>query len=263
MQTLRHWHRQRILKRSQLPVRVWQALRADLPLLHGLDATSEQRLQELVILFLHEKSFIPQGGIEIDDTIRLTIAVQACVPILNLGLDYYHDWSSIIVYPAGFISRREYPDPVGVVHSYHGPLVGEAWDLGPLVLSWHDVLCSGRGFNVIIHECAHKLDMLNGVANGFPPLHDDMDPAWWSRVFNTVYEKFCRQIESGAEPPIDSYAAESPEEFFAVTSEAFFDIPATLQLHYPSIYRQLSAFYRQDPLARAAARPVSILTTPF
>lgn len=263
MQALRQWRRQRVLKRSQLSFPIWQTACAQLPLLQGLDTVSEQRLQELVILFLHEKSFIGRAGIDVDDMVRLTIATQACLPILNLGLDYYHDWSTIIVYPAGFISRREYPDQAGVVHSYHGPLVGEAWDLGPLVLSWHDVLCSGRGFNVIIHECAHKLDMLNGIANGFPPLHDDMDRDWWSRVFSTVYEQFCRQVEEGAEMPIDSYAAESPEEFFAVTSEAFFDIPEILQRYYPSIYRQLAAFYRQDPLSRAALRSASTLTTPF
>lgn len=252
MQSLRNWQRQRILKRAQLSPDLWRATLADLSLLQGLDAVAEQRLKELVILFLHEKTFVARQGLEIDEVVRLTIAMQACLPILNLGLDYYRDWSSIVVYPSGFVSPREYLDDVGVAHRYHGPLVGEAWDLGPLVLSWHDVLCNGKGFNVIIHECAHKLDMLNGVANGFPPLHDDMENDWWSQIFSTVYQQFRRQVEDGSETPLDPYAAESPEEFFAVMSEAFFEIPQQLQLSYPGIYRQLQKFYRQDPAARTA-----------
>ena len=250
MQSLRSWQRQRILKRSNLSLDLWRATLADLAVLNGLDTVSEQRLRELVILFLHEKTFVARQSLEIDEMVRVTIAAQACLPILNLGIDYYRDWSSIVVYPTGFVSPREYMDDSGVAHRYHGPLVGEAWDLGPLVLSWHDVLCNGKGFNVIIHECAHKIDMLNGIANGFPPLHNDMEPAWWSQIFTNTYQRFCQQIEDGTPIVIDPYAKESPEEFFAVMSEVFFEAPDVLNIHYPEIYRQLQTFYRQDPLSR-------------
>jgi hypothetical protein len=250
---LRNWRRKRLLVRAQLPALAWQRTLNELPVLAGLSAAERERLRELVILFLAEKTFIAKGELELDDTLRLVIAAQACLPILYLDLDYYRGWRSIIVYPEGFVSPREYQDQAGVVHSYHSALVGEAWDRGPLVLSWHDVLASGGGFNVVIHECAHKLDMLNGDVNGFPPLHTNMAPERWSRLFSAAYDDFCRQVDAGIDTALDPYAAESPGEFFAVVSEAFFEIPGLLSATYPPVYHQLRAFYRQDPVARPHA----------
>jgi hypothetical protein len=109
-----------------------------------------------------------------------------------------------------------------------------------------------EGVNVVIHEFAHKLDMLNGDANGFPPLHAGMDRKTWAAVFSAAYADFCRRVDADEDVAIDPYAAESPGEFFAVVSEAFFDLPQAVLDAYPQVYAQLRNFYRQDPAARAA-----------
>lgn len=131
-------------------------------------------------------------------------------------------------------------------------MTGESWLAGPVVLSWADAEMRGdeHGYNVVIHEFAHKLDMLNGEANGFPPLHAGMDRGAWSRDFSAAYEDCRARLERGEPARIDPYAAESPAEFFAVLSEVFFEIPDAVLAEYPGVYRQLAAFYRQDPAAR-------------
>ena len=143
---------------------------------------------------------------------RLYIAAQACLPILKLGLDYYGGWVSVIVYPEGFWSPHRSLDTAGVLHSGYQARVGEAWDPGPIVLSWADVqqAADGEGFNVVIHECAHKLDLLNGVANGMPPLHGGTSLPAWTQAFAAADDELCQCLDRGAEPPIHPYAAESP-----------------------------------------------------
>mgnify|MGYP002064158200 CR=1 FL=1 len=139
-----------------------------------------------------------------------------------------------------------------LVHRYREARSGEAWERGPLILSWADA-DQGRnydGWNVIVHEAAHKLDALDGGTNGKPPLHANMRVEDWSRDFHAAYEDLERRVDAGLEPPIDDYALESPAEFFAVASEAFFEAPDLLEAAYPAVYHQLREFYRQDPLAR-------------
>jgi Mlc titration factor MtfA (ptsG expression regulator) len=133
-------------------------------------------------------------------------------------------------------------------------MIGESWQRGPVILSASDATRSGEcdGVNVVIHELVHKLDMLNGEPNGFPPLHPGMSVADWSRAFGEAYQDFCDRVDNGEDTAIDPYGAESPGEFFAVLSEAFFEIPHTVRGVYPDIYRQLAAFYRQDPARRMA-----------
>jgi len=171
--------------------------------------------------------------------------------ILNLGLDYYRDWVEVIVYPGDFMPRRENSDQDGVVHIECEPIQGEAWLQGPVILSWEAAdSANDQGANVVIHEFAHKLDMLNGKANGFPPLHENMSRESWVRDFSGAYRDFCTRIERGEEIEFDPYAAESPAEFFAVMSEVFYEFPQLLRRVYPDVYRQLSRFYRQDPATR-------------
>lgn len=248
----RAWRRRRLLNRARLPENAWRQTLAELPLLRRLDAAERQRLRALVVLFLHEKSLQAAGQGTLDEHTRLRIAAQACLPILNLGLDYYRGWHSVIVYPGGFLARHEYLDEAGVVHDVASPLIGEAWEQGPVILSREDVNETTvlDGYNVVIHEFAHKLDMLTGSANGLPPLHRDMRLEDWSQAFTAAYEALCREVDAGLEPALDPYAAESPAEFFAIVSEAFFEIPDELQAVYPDVYRQLAAFYRQDPARR-------------
>lgn len=252
MKALKSWHRKRVLQRNALPEAVWRMEVAALPLLRGLADEELVRLRELAILFLHEKEVVAADGYSMDEAMRLKIAAQACLPILNLGLDYYAGWVSVIVYPDEFVPEYEYTDEAGVVHLMRDPMIGESWEHGPVILSGADVERSGEcdGVNVVIHEFAHKLDMLNGVPDGFPPLHRGMDREAWAQAFTSAYDDFCTRTRTGSAMPIDPYAAESPGEFFAVVSEAFFVIPHVLRREYPEVYRQLAAFYRQDPAIR-------------
>jgi hypothetical protein len=210
------------------------------------------RLHDWVALFLAEKSIVGAGGLVLCDEMRTAIATQACMLILNLDLDWYRDWVEVIVYPDEFMVDYEYMDEDGIVHRVKEPMSGESWLAGPVILSWADTAMRGgnTGYNVVIHEFAHKLDMLNGDANGFPPLHAGMDRAAWSRAFAEAFEDFGRRVERNEPCAIDPYAAEHPSEFFAVMSEAFFENPRAVRDEYGAVYRQLADFYRQDPAAR-------------
>jgi len=252
MWSFRNWRRKRIQQHDTLPEPAWREAVASLPLLGGLSGDELNRLRELVVLFLHEKELVAAGGCVLSGDMRLKIAAQACLLILNLGLDYYSGWVSVIVYPDEFVPEYEFMDENGVVHPVREPMIGESWERGPVILSAADVERSGEldGVNVVIHEFAHKLDMLNGAPDGFPPLHREMDRAAWTQAFSGAFADFNAKVESGVETVIDPYAAESPAEFFAVMSEAFFEIPRVLKQEYPEVYRQLAAFFRQDPVAR-------------
>jgi len=143
-----------------------------------------------------------------------------------------------------------------LIHSRREILSGEAWERGPVVLSWADVAASGTcdGYNAVIHEMAHKLDALNGMANGLPPLHKGMSVTSWAKTFSSAYEGFCQRVDGNEETLIDPYAAEAPEEFFAVMSEHFFETPDLLKREYSEVYAQLKEFYRQDPAERLISR---------
>ncbi len=255
-EAFRRWRRRRIIERAGLDPALWQQTLAQLPFLRDLTPAENERLRQTVILFLHDKSIHGAGGLVLDAAMPLLIAAQACILILNLDIDYYAGWVEVIVYPDEFVPTMEYVDEDGIVHTDHAPRAGEAWLQGPLILSWADVAprAGGEGVNVVIHEFAHKLDMLNGDANGFPPLHAGMNRRDWVGAFEAAYSDFCRRVEADEETRIDPYAAESPAEFFAVLSEAFFEIPAVVHADYPEIYAQLQQFYKQHPLARNSIR---------
>ena len=252
----RQWRRSRVLARARLDERLWTATTRRFEFARGLTAEERARLRELVILFLDEKRFSALQGLVLTDAMRLHVAVQACMLILNLGLDYYRGWSGILLYPAQFVPRHQYTDEMGVVHQGDQPYAGEAWSRGPVILSWEDVAKSEYpdGVNVVIHEFAHKLDMLNGRANGFPPLHRDMNRRAWVQTFTAAYHDFSARVEAGEDTIIDPYAAQAPGEFFAVLSEMFFEVPDVVHEEYPAVFAQLVQFYRQDPLARLKTR---------
>lgn len=247
---IRQWRVQRIVARYPIAEALWQgALRRCAPA-RRLGASDQAALRVLATLFLREKSIEPVQGLELDDADRVLLATHACIPILQLGLDGYDGWHSVIVYPDAFMPRRTRIDDAGVVHQSNAIMAGEAWGRGPVILSWADVLDAGTrpGHNVVIHEMAHKLDLQNGVANGFPPLHRRMDPRVWTEVFSSAWKRLCEDHHKGVPLPIDPYGLENPAEFFAVVSEQFFEAPATLREHLPDVYRQLELFYRQHPL---------------
>lgn len=260
MSWLGRWRRARILERNAIPSPAFEAALARLPILHRLDASERKRLREAASLFIHDKTFSAAGGAEVDDAVRLAVALQACLLTLNLGDESYRGWNEIVLYPDEFLRAREETDEAGVVHHSRDILAGESWLGGPLVLSIADIEASrlADGFNVVLHEFAHKLDMLNGDANGYPPLHRGMDASAWAHDFSVAYEDLCRRVDAGEDTTIDPYATASPGEFFAVLTETFFETPDLLDEEYPAVYGQLRQFYRQDPLAtktRALAAP--------
>lgn len=238
---------------AEIPDALWQETLARLPFLGWLSADERRRLRDLVARFLDEKEFTTAGGLALDDRMRLSIAVQGCLPILNLGLDWYAGWVGIVVYPAEFVIPRSVVDDDGVVHEYDEVASGEAWGGGPLLISWEDVEMAGEGYNVVIHEFAHKLDMLNGEADGMPPLPPGMSRRAWEETLLDAYDDFCDRVDAaeaaGDETEIDPYAAESPGEFFAVIAECFFESPSLLRGQYPALYAQMASFFRLDPLA--------------
>jgi Mlc titration factor MtfA (ptsG expression regulator) len=249
---LKRWRRRRILARHSIPDDVWSIVVAAVPALVRLTQEQRQRLRELTLLFLHEKHFEAARGMALDGEKQVRIAAMACLPILELGFDAYAGFASVIVYPDEFVVRdRQFEDEDGVVHTGDDVLSGEAWEQGPVILAWNEVEASGRGegFNVVVHEFAHKLDMLSGEADGVPPLHGDLRVPEWVAAFDAAYDDLSEQLERGVEPWLDAYAAEDPAEFFAVCAEMFFDVPQRFRAEYPSLYDQLARYFKQDPAA--------------
>jgi len=263
------WFRPRARPRSQpIDPSLWRECTGSWLFMRGLTPEEDARLKALCESFLAGKHFSGTHGLEVDERMRIAVAAQACILVLELGIEWLEGWSEIIVYPGQFAPQREVVDEAGVVHLTNDPMAGEAWLGGPVVLSYEDVALAAdegervAGYNVVIHEFAHKLDMRNGEPNGFPPLHAGMSPAAWKAAFAPAYEDFCARVDAADRLPerraqaaldalpIDPYAAESPGEFFAVGSEAFFETPELLAPAYPGVYEQLRLFYRQDPLAR-------------
>lgn len=254
MNYFKHRRRERVLREARIDDAKWEHELDRYNFTRVLNADERARLQQLVILFLAEKPIHGAGNLNVDHGVRLAIAIQACMLVLNLDLDWYKSWTEVVVYPGGFVARREEIDDAGVVHTVEESMSGESWEHGTVVLSWADAQQAGQGagYNVVIHEFAHQIDMLNGDANGFPPLHIGMNREQWAAAFSAAYEHFCKRVDGGEETAIDDYAAEDPAEFFAVISEAFFEMPQVVRGEYPEVYAQLARFYRQDPAAREA-----------
>lgn len=227
----------------------WARVEAGLPFLDHLSAADRARLRAMALEFVAQKEWHGAQGLQLTPDIQLAIALQACLPVLNLGLDSYRGWVGVIVYPGDFIIPRRQMSEDGVVHEFDDEVAGEAWQGGPVLLSWFDRPEQADGMNVVIHEFAHKLDMLNGVPDGLPPLHEGMRRQAWTGAFEPAWRDFCERVDDGEDTWIDPYAAESPAEFFAVTSEVFFEAPDLLHHEYPAVYEQLRQFYRQDPAA--------------
>jgi Mlc titration factor MtfA (ptsG expression regulator) len=265
------WFRSRPRQAARpIDAALWRDVTAAWLFMRGLGAADNERLRRLSERFLASKHFSGTHGLAVTEAMRVDVAAQAAILVLELGLEWYEGWSEIVVYPSQFAPEREEVDEAGVVHLTNDPMSGEAWLGGPVILSYEDVAMSAdaetrvAGYNVVIHEFAHKLDMRNGDPNGFPPLHAGMNAVEWKRAFAAAYEDFGARVAAAEALParrmqpaldalaMDPYAAESAAEFFAVASEAFFETPERLAPAYPAVYEQLKLFYRQDPGARLA-----------
>lgn len=216
-------------------------------ILRHLTPADHARLGRLIEQFLRAKTFEGAQGLIVTDRMRMEIALQACLLILNLDLEFYASWHAVILYPGDFRVDREVVDEDGVVHRWSEELSGESWEQGPVILSWDAAAQAGPNMNVVLHEFAHKLDMRDGAANGCPPLRAGMSAQEWSDVFAAAFDRFQLALEAGEMLWLDEYAAASPAEFFAVLSEMFFLQPEAVLSDLPEVYRLLRLFYGQDP----------------
>jgi len=246
------WREQRALARRAIPDDLWTLTLQRLPFLARLGDDDRAELRRLCSLFLDRKQFHGAGGLEVTDEMALLIAAQACLPVLRLGLHFYDGFVGIVVHPDEVVAQRSVMDEDGVVHEYEENLTGEAMSGGPLMLAWADVQDAAEaadwGYNVVIHEFAHVIDMRAGITFDAEATADRSTARGrWLRSLFLEHERFARRADRDDETFLDPYAAESLEEFFAVGSEAFFVAPATLKTEQPRLYRLLAEFYRQDP----------------
>ena len=251
--TLKKWRRQR-LDKLPFPSAWLGILQERVPYYRFLSPDEQAELRKLIRVFLSEKRFEGCGGLEITDEIRVTIAAQACILLLNREHDYYGGLHSILVYPSSYLAPSQFVDPAGVVHEGEQGRLGEAWLRGAIILSWDDVLWDSGDFqdgrNVTLHEFAHQLDQQDGTFDGAPLLERRSHYRSWARVLLKEYKALGEAAERGQETLIDQYGATDPAEFFAVVTEAFFEIPKALHEKHPELYEELKKFFHQDPLAR-------------
>jgi len=266
---------------SRITPDLWRHVLSAYPFLAALSPSETEQLHGRAAWLLASKTINGARNQPLTDFMRLSIAAQAALPILNLSPSLYEGWEEIIVYPNGFSIPRSHQDEIGVVHEYIEDAAGEAWDGGPIILSWEDSLPDKRGFNVIIHEFTHKLDLYSGEANGIPSLtaHPNLSLSTWQRVLTDSLHRFTSALEAveAAIPPdvdpesdeaaywydqlpLDPYAATDEAEFFAVSSEYFFVEPAALSTALPEWYGLLCAYFQQDPLSRLTSMQTTPLT---
>ena len=243
--------RRRRLRRHALPDSDWEAVCDRLPLLARLSAPAYERLRETATLFLADKIISGATGFEPNRQQRIEIAIGAALPVLGLGLRPYRCFHGVIVYPDAFLAPREDLDEAGVMHTGHEEVAGESWDAGPILLSWADVETSRvpeNAYHVVIHECAHKLDLGDGEVNGVPGLRGSgISTTEWQAVMSQAWETVQKEEKTFGAPSIDDYALESPAEFFAVISEYFFTVPQHLEASLPDAFALLRRFYRFEP----------------
>lgn len=256
-QRLRDWRRARALRRHAIPDALWDTVLAAYPFIARRTAADRQALRTLASLFLSRKEFHGTQGLVVTDEMALAIAVQACLPILGLGIEAYDGFVGIVVHPDEVVAPREVMDENGVVHAYDEVLSGEAMGGGPVMLAWTDVLSAGEtaelAYNVVIHEFAHVIDMADGVADGVPPLAGAEAREAWIACIHDEYERFARRIDAADEDTLlDPYGAEAVEEFFAVAVEAFLVAPEGMRREHPALYDLFRRYFRQDPLAGGA-----------
>ena len=231
---------------------LWRRVRARVRWVADLDAARDARLRALAARFLQRKAITPIPPLALDEPQRATLAALCCLPLLEFGEAGLRGWSQLLVYPDAFRVRRSHVDAAGVLHEWDDELIGEAWERGPVIMSWADVradIAAPRdGFCVVAHEIAHKLDALDGAMDGTPPLPRDWQKQWASD-FQRAYEALCADVDDGRDTAIDPYAAESPEEFFAVCTEHHFSDVATLRKAMPEVAAHLQRFYGTPLLA--------------
>ena len=246
--------RRKKIRQGEFPAQWITILESNLGFYRQLTPTDKRELQEHILVFLAEKRFEGCGGLKIDDEIRVTIAGQACILLLHREPAYYPSLRTILVYPSSYLAKNPY-DADDKSHR-----LGESWQYGPVVLAWDSSRRGGKnafdGHNVVLHEFAHQLDQMDGVADGAPTLGRGktfetrkLKYRSWALVFSREFECFERKAAKGKKTVIDHYGASNPAEFFATATEAFFEKPLQLKKKRPELYEELRSYYKQDPVA--------------
>ena len=247
LQSWRYWSERRAIARRPIPDDLWQRTLRRYPFLQRRSPADSAQLRRLTSLFLDSKEFTAIGKLRLSNDLVVAIAAQACLPVLHLGLARYSGFVGIVVHADQLLAKREVVDDDGIVHNFDEVLSGEAMAGGPVTLSWRDVRTSGQsaheGYNVVIHEFAHVLDMPDGT----PAMPSHLAVKYWRATLQGEYAAFVQRIESGQTPALDTYGAQSLDEFFAVATEAFFVAPGRLQSEHPALYELFKSFYQQDP----------------
>jgi hypothetical protein len=247
------WLRRRASARP-IPDPLWAALLARYPFLSALPETDRLRLRDLTSRFLATKEFHGAQGFVITDEVALAIAAQAVLPVLNLGLRWYDDFVGIVVHRGQVVARRTSTDDAGVVHHWDDVLAGEAMDRGPVMLNWHDVQDAGataeHGYNLVIHEFAHKIDLRDGAADGCPPMQSLAQRQAWLATMGAEYQAFREKVivaeRFAGEPQwLDGYGATAIDEFFAVACEAYFVNRARFEQEFPALVALFDPFFRR------------------
>jgi MtfA peptidase len=249
------WTRRRRRRIASRPFpEAWRTiLRRRLPLYARMPPELQRQLRQRIQVFIAEKNFVGCDGLAITDEIRVTIAAQACLLLLNRRGDFFPFLRDILVYPDVFVVDRVVGDMNGLATAQRRVLSGESWTQGKVVLSWRDSVAGAAdaadGHNVVIHEFAHQLDQESGVANGSPPLASRDAHDRWARIWTDAWHALQGRLAAGEPTLFGEYGATEPAEFFAVASEVFFERPEEMaQLHAP-LYAELATYYRVDPRA--------------
>lgn len=249
--------RLRAIQRREFPPAWEPLLLRALPIYPGLKSPQQEQLKHLIKQFIADKQIIGCGGQRIDDEIRVTIAANACLLLLNRHTGCYPQLRSVLVYPSTFVVSREQRDDAGIVSTHENILSGESWSDGKIVLAWDDVRRGVANFrdgrNVVLHEFAHELDHEDGASNGAPVLQTRGAYRNWARVFAAEFSGLQEQVWNGQGSLLDEYGATNPAEFFAVATETFFERPREMQEHHQELYQELVNYYQVDPVQWTAA----------
>lgn len=243
--------RQRIA--SQPFPKEWrQIIRKNVPYFNQMPSDLQLQLKQHILVFLAEKKFYGQDGLEMTDEIRVTIAAQACLLLLNRKTNYFEKLHSVYVLPTAFVAKNPHVDALGVWHEQSRVLLGESWDIGKVILSWQHTQEGAEdtedGINLIIHEFAHQLDQETGPANGAPRLSSKAQYKDWYNVMNRQFQRHKKAVEQRLPTLLNYYGATNEAEFFAVASETFFERPSDMHEQHRGLYDQLKNYYKVDPL---------------
>lgn len=248
---MRNWFRRLRSRPEAIDPASWDAAVAELRLLDARTPEALEALRERAAWFLGRFRFSGAHGLEVTPRMRLLVAAQACLPMLRLPNGHLGHWHELILYPGQFRVRRSHHDSDSeVVTEWDDELAGEAWSQGPVILSWADIEQDMaepfEGFNVVIHEIAHKIDMSDGYSDGVPPL-PSAQRRDWLRVMQGAFDAHAAAVEAGHDTVLDPYAAESPDEFHAVVSEYYFTAPDVLAEHHPEVHAEFARYYGEVP----------------